>query len=84
MDRSIGLLADSQRQTLPTHQALAEKFTSSADKTEHFRRLAQKSHERGITLSGDETAALVDAYSLLGRIAERARVKLGDAPNEAN
>jgi hypothetical protein len=72
-----------QRQTLPARQALAEKFPSPADKTEHFRKLAQKSHERRITLSGDEAVALVDAYSLLSRIAERARLKLGDAPNEA-
>jgi hypothetical protein len=72
-----------QRQTLPGRRALAEQFPSPEARTEHYRALGRRSAERRITLSGDEAAALVDAYSLLSRIAERARMKLGDAPNEA-
>ena len=72
-----------QRQTLNGRQALADQFSSPEARTEHYRALGRRSAERRVTLSGDEAAALVDAYSLLGRIAERARVKLGDLPNEA-
>jgi len=72
-----------QRQTLNGRQALAEQFPSTEARTEHYRALGRRSAERRFVLSGDEAAALVDAYSLLSRIAERARVKLGDLPNEA-
>ena len=72
-----------QRQTLNGRQALAEQFPSPEARTEHYRALGRRSAERRVVLSGDEAAALVDAYSLLSRIAERARVKLGDLPNEA-
>ena len=72
-----------QRQTLPGRLALAEQFPTPEAQTEHYRALGRRSAERRFVLSGDEAAALVDAYALLSRIAERARMKLGDAPNEA-
>jgi hypothetical protein len=72
-----------QQQTLNGRQALADQFPSPEARTEHYRALGRRSAERRITLSGDEAVALVDAYSLLSRIAERARLKLGGAPNEA-
>ena len=72
-----------QRQTLPGRRALADQFPTPEARTEHYRALARRSADRRVVLSGDEAAALADAYSLLGRIAERARVKLGDAPSEA-
>jgi hypothetical protein len=71
-----------QRQTLPGRQALAGQFPTSEARTEHYRALGRRSAEQRFVLSADEAAALVDAYSLLSRIAERARIKLGDAPNE--
>ena len=77
------LLTARQQQTRAGRQALAEQFSSPEARTEHYRALGRRSAERRITLSGDEAAALVDAYSLLTRIAERARVKLGHTPNEA-
>ena len=83
VDQPSVVLANRRRETLPARQALAARFASPSEKSDHFRELARKSHERRITLSGAEAAALVDAYSLLSRIAERARVKIGDAPNEA-
>jgi hypothetical protein len=83
MGQSSSALADRQKQTLPARQALAERFTSPQEKTDFYRELGRRSADTRVVLSGDEAAALVDAYSLLSRIAERARMKLGDAPNEA-
>jgi hypothetical protein len=76
-------LSDRKRQTRNGRHALAERFPSAEARTEHYRTLGRRSAERRVVLSGDEAAALVDAYSLLSRIAERARTKLGDAPNGA-
>ena len=59
-------LTPAQRRTLPARQALAAKFASTAEKTEYFRELARRSHERRLTLSGDEATALLAAYTLLG------------------
>ena len=63
-----------QRQTLPGRRALAEQFPTLEARTEHYRALGRRSAERRLVLSGDEASALADAYSLLGRIAERVRV----------
>ena len=62
-----------QRQTQAARQALAECFPTPEAKSEHYRRLGRRSAERRVVLSGDEAAALADAYELLGRIAARAR-----------
>src|SRR3712207_5568536 len=82
MGHAAELLTNRQRQTLPARRALAAKFVTEEQKSEHFRSLAQKSHERRSTLSGDEAAALVGAYELLARIGERGRKK-GVGPDEA-
>jgi hypothetical protein len=66
-------LTPAQRRTLPARQALEAKFTSTAEKAEYFRELARRSHERRLILSGDEVAAVLAAYALLRRIAERAQ-----------
>ena len=58
-------LTPAQRRTLPARQALAAKFASPAEKTEYFRDLARRSHERRLVLSGDDAAALLAAYTLL-------------------
>ena len=65
-------LTPAQRRTLPGRQAHAAKFASTAEKTEYFRDLARRSHERRVVLSGDEAAAVLAAYTLLRSIAERA------------
>jgi hypothetical protein len=83
MAQAAEMVTDRQRRTLPARQALAQQFSSPEQKSEFYRSLGKRSAESRIVLSGDEAAALVDAYALLGRIAERARMKLGDAPNEA-
>ena len=72
-----------QRRTLPGRRALAEQFPNPEAQTEHYRALGRRSAERRFVLSGDEAAALVDAYALLGRIAERARVKVEGHPETA-
>ena len=73
--KGLSLMADilspAQRRTLPARQALAAKFSSPEEKSAHFRSLAHRSHERRLTLSGDEVAALEHAYRLLGGIVER-------------
>jgi hypothetical protein len=66
-------LTPAQRRTLPARQALEAKFASPVEKTEYFRDLARRSHERRLTLSGDEASAVLAAYTLLGSIAERVR-----------
>jgi hypothetical protein len=76
-------LTEAQRRTLPGRQALAAKFPSPEAKSEHFRRIGERGNAGRVVLRADEAAALVDAYSLLTRIAERARMKLGETPNEA-
>ena len=63
-------LTPAQRRTLPARQALAAKFSSPEEKSEHFRSLARRSHERRLTLSGDEAAALLHFHELLGSIVE--------------
>lgn len=75
-------LSRRQQQTLPARQALARTFASPEEQSAHFRGLAQRSHARRITLSGDDAAALLQAYALLGAIAERARAKLDGGPDE--
>jgi hypothetical protein len=72
-----------QRQTLSGRQALAEQFPSPEARTEHYRALGRRSAERRVVLSGDEAAALVGAYELLARIAERARPKTVPSPENA-
>ena len=64
-------LTPAQRRTLPARQALAAKFSSPEAKSAHFRSLAHRSHERRLTLSGDEAAALEHIYRLLGGIVDR-------------
>jgi hypothetical protein len=77
------VLSPAQRQTLPAREAFARKFPGPEAKSEHFRAIGERGNAGRVVLSGDEAVALVDAYQLLSRIAERARMKLGDAPNEA-
>jgi hypothetical protein len=64
-------LTPAQRRTLPARQALEAKFASTAEKTEYFRDLARRSHERRLILSGDDATAVLTAYTLLRSIAER-------------
>ncbi len=77
------LLTARHQQTRAGRQALAAQFSSPEARTEHYRALGRRSAERRFVLSGDEAEALVGAYSLLSRIAERARLKLEDTPNAA-
>jgi hypothetical protein len=74
-------LTPAQRRTLPARQALTAKFASTAEKTEYFRDLARRSHERRLVLSGDEAEAVVAAYTLLRQIAERAQSTTGPPSN---
>ena len=69
------ILTPRHHQTLAGRRALAEQFPTPEARTEHYRALGRRSAERRVVLSGDEATALADAYSLLGRIAERVRAK---------
>jgi len=66
-------LTPAQRRTQLARQAFDAKFDSPEAKSEYFRDLAQRSHERRLTLSGDEAAAIAAAYALLSQIAARAQ-----------
>jgi hypothetical protein len=74
------LLSPAQRRTLPAREALARRFDSPEEKRQHYRAMAEKANAGRVVLSADEATAVVEAYGLLGSIAERARVKLGRAP----
>jgi hypothetical protein len=64
-------LTPAQRRTLPARQAQAAKFLDPEQKSRHFRELARRSHERRLTLSGDEAAMLAHVSDVLRRIVER-------------
>ena len=66
-------LSPGQRRTLAAREAFASKFETSEQSIKHYRDMAEKANAGRVVLSGDEASALVDAYALLGRIAERAR-----------
>ena len=74
------ILSPAQRRTLPARQALAAKFSSPEAKSAHFRSLAHRSHERRLTLSGDEAAALLRFHELLGSIVKRTQSGTAAAP----
>jgi hypothetical protein len=81
------VLSPAQRGTLPARQALAAKFSSPEEKTEHYRQMAEKANAGRVVLSGAEaeslaehTEALGEAYALLSKIAARARAKR-ETPN---
>ena len=64
-------LTPAQRRTLPARQALAAKFSSPEEKSEHFRALARRSHARRLTLSAHEAATLAEVSDFLRHILER-------------
>ncbi len=64
-----------QRQTQAARHALAERFSSPEERSEHYRALGRLSAERRLVLSGDEASALADAYALLARIVARTESK---------
>jgi hypothetical protein len=64
-------LSSGQYQTKRAREAFAAQFPTPESKTEFYRELGRKSAAGRIVLSGEEAAALADAYALLGRIAER-------------
>ena len=57
--------------TLPAREALARKFQTEQEKSDHYRSLAIKSHEGRVVLRGDDADALRQAYALLSKIADR-------------
>jgi hypothetical protein len=64
-------LSPDQRRTLPARKALARKFTTPEQKTEHYRAMAEKANAGRVVLRAGEAEALRDAYRLLRTIADR-------------
>jgi hypothetical protein len=64
-------LTPAQRRTLPARQALAAKFSSPEEKSEHFRALARRSHAGRVVLSAGEAAELAQVSDVLRRLVER-------------
>jgi hypothetical protein len=64
-------LTPAQQRTLPARQALAAKFSSPEEKSEHFRALARRSHASRLTLSAHEAATLAEVSEFLRRLVER-------------
>jgi hypothetical protein len=65
------VLTSAQRHTLPARTALAAKFQSPEEKSQFYRRLAEKANAGRVVLRAEEAAALRDAYRLLRTIADR-------------
>jgi type VI protein secretion system component VasF len=76
------VLTKDQRRTLPAREALARKFSNPEEKSAHYRAMATRANAGRIVLSGEEAAALADAYGLLGRIAERVRASVQPAAGQ--
>jgi hypothetical protein len=74
------VLTPNQRRTLPAQRALRQKFSSEEERRAYYSRLGRLSNAGRIVLSAEESLAVTQAYDLLGRIAERARLKLANAP----
>jgi hypothetical protein len=72
-----------QAQAARARRAFLTKFSSPEAKTEYFRELARRSHERRLTLRADETAALAHAVQLLTAIVARAQSGDGVVREEA-
>lgn len=69
-------LTPEQRRTLAAREAFQRKYAATPEQARaHFAQLARRK-AGGIQLTADETAALLEAYSLLSRAAARARRKL--------
>jgi hypothetical protein len=65
-------LTPGQRRTMRAREALAAKFATPEAKSDHYRRIGAFGNEGRLVLSGDEAAALANAYHLLGAIARKA------------
>lgn len=70
-------LTPQQRRTQRARETFAARFSTSDEKTEHFRELGQKSGQGRVVLSVDEVQALGAAYDLLRGIASRHAAKIG-------
>jgi len=66
-------LTPAQRRTLPARQALAAKFSSPEEQSEHFRSLARRSHAGRVVLSAGEAAKLAQVSEFLRHLVERDR-----------
>jgi hypothetical protein len=77
------VLTAGQRRTAKAREAFSKSFSTLEAKTAHYRQMAEKANAGRIVLSGDEAEALVSAYGLLARIAERAMSKASTSPEEA-
>jgi hypothetical protein len=64
-------LTPGQRKTAAARKALAQKFPSPEEKSEHYRAMAQKANAGRVVLRAEEAVALRDAYTLLRTIANR-------------
>jgi hypothetical protein len=82
---ALSSLTPGQQKTLPARQAFAASFDSPEEKSDHYRRLAQKSHADRVVLpmSREDVDTLAAAYELLGRIAAKARAKHAQRETEA-
>jgi hypothetical protein len=73
------VLTPAQRRTLPAREALAAKFTTPEQKSEHYRALAERSNAGRIVLSAADAEVLARAYALLGQIVSRSQQSSPDS-----
>lgn len=76
----VETLTQGQRRTVKARQVFTSRFATEEDRSDFYRRIGAKGNDGRIVLTAQESAALAEAYALLGRIAERARSKVDAAP----
>jgi hypothetical protein len=75
----VDSLTPSQRRTLAARNALRDKLGSEQARSDHYREIGARGNAERLTLSGEERAALSEAYDLLHRIAARHGLNQADA-----
>jgi hypothetical protein len=68
-----------RRQTAEARRVFNQKFPTPESKSAHYRAVGQAAHARRRVLSGDDVAALAEAYRTLDAIVKKYRVVDGAA-----
>ena len=65
------VLTPNQRRTLPARRALAAKFATAEERSQHYRAMAERANAGRVVLSAEQAAALAEAYTVLRTVADR-------------
>jgi hypothetical protein len=65
-----------QARTVKARETFNARFKTPDEKREYFRKLGERGNAGQVTLRAAEVAALVDAVTILSRLAERAAAEV--------